>query len=351
MGSRSAAGRRPNVPLGGRRTIFQARWVTQELRQRKRMSGSRPWRVDGAPGACPPPALFALGLCLLALLAAARVATDVFDRVPHLEDEVAYLFQARTIAAGRLVAPAPARPEFFEMPFVVVRDGQWFGKYPPGYPAVLALGVLAGQPWLVNPLLGALAVGLVYLLGRRLYGAPTGLLAAVLAVASPFFLLQAGSSMSHVACLVWALAFLLLFERARQGSPAAALLAGGALGALFLSRPLTAVGVGLPCALWAALDILQARRRLPDYLPTLLGLLPFVASLLAYNLQTTGDPLRSAYELWWSFDRWGFGEGIGPGGGHTLEQGLANARFNLARLADYLFGWPAHLSQIGRAHV
>jgi hypothetical protein len=39
-----------------------------------------------------------------------------------------------------------------------MRDERWFGKYPPGFPAVLALGVLAGAPWLVNPVAAALAV-------------------------------------------------------------------------------------------------------------------------------------------------------------------------------------------------
>ena len=278
------------------------------------------------------------------MLAAAWVATAVFDRLPHVEDEVAYLFQARTIAAGRFVADAPALPEFFEMPFIIVRDGRWFGKYTPGYPAVLALGVLAGQPWLVNPLFGALSVGLVYLAGRRLYGTPTGLLAAALMAASPFFLLQAGSWMSHVVCLFWALLFLLLFERGRRGSDPAAFFAGVALGMLFLSRPLTGVAIGLPFALWAAIELLWAPRRLPTYLLILLGFLPFVAALLAYNQLTTGDPWRSAYELYWPFDKVGFGPGTGPGGGHTLAGGWLNTRLNLELLADYLFGWPHRLS-------
>src|SRR3712207_7964938 len=53
-------------------------------------------------------------------------------------------------------------PEFFAIPFIMTRDGLWFGKYPPGYPPVLALGVLVDRPWLVNPTLAALAVGLVF---------------------------------------------------------------------------------------------------------------------------------------------------------------------------------------------
>ena len=292
------------------------------------------------------PEALAVGLCLIALLAAAWVATAVFDRVPHVEDELAYLFQARTIAAGRLVADAPAHPEFFDVPFLIIRDGLWFGKYTPGYPAVLALGARVGQPWLVNPVFGALSVGLVYLAGRRLYGASTGLLAAALLAASPFFLLQAGSWMSHAVCLFWALLFLVLFERARRRSDIAAFLAGMALGMLFLSRPLTAVAIATPYALWAAVEIVRSPRRLLDYLPLLLGFLPFAVSLPTYNYLTTGDPLRSAYELYWSFDKVGFGPGAGPDGGHTLAIGRLNTRLNLELLADYLFGWPNRLSLV-----
>lgn len=295
--------------------------------------------------------LLALGLCLVACLAAAAVSTFVFDRLPHVEDDVAFLFQARTIAAGSLVAQAPPRPEFFDIPFVLVRDGMWFGKYPPGYPAVLALGVLAGQPWLLNPLLGAACVGLVYLIGRRLYGAGTGLLAAALTVASPFFLLQAGSFLSHVAALFWALLVMWFFVEVQASrSRLAALAAGLALGMLFLTRPLTAVGVALPFALWAGFEVLRRPARLVDYLPLVAAFLPFLGGFLAYNALTTGDPLRSAYELYWPYDRIGFGPGHGTlPDGHTLQQAWVNTRINLDALSSYLYGWPARLSLVPAA--
>lgn len=293
------------------------------------------------------PGLLAAGLCLWATLAAAWVATAIFERLPHVEDEVAFLFQARTYAAGTLVAPAPALPEFFSIPFVIVRDGEWFGKYPPGYPLVLALGVLAGQPWLVNPIAAGLAVALVYRLGRRVYDAATGLLAALLLATSPFLLIQAGSFLSHVVCLVWTLLFLTGFEAARRrGSPALGLAAGAALGMLLLSRPLTAVGVGAPFALWAGLETLRHPARLRVYGPVAAATLAFGGLLLGYNWLTTGHPLLFAYQLWWPFDRIGFGAGIGPDGGHTLRGGWLNTRLNLKELETYLFGWPFRLSLV-----
>ena len=290
-------------------------------------------------------ALVALSLALVAFVAAAGVSSRVFDRVPHVEDEVAFVFQARTIATGRLTADAPPRPEFFSAPFILVRDGRWFGKYTPGYPAVLALGVLVGRPWLVNPLAGALAVALLVLLGRRLYGLGTAALAGALLVASPFFLLQAGSLMSHVVSLCWTLGFLLLFEAARRRRSAwLALAAGVALGALFITRPMTAVGIGLPFAVWAVSDVARERRRLRAYIPMLIGFLPFTLLLLGWNQRTTGDPFKSAYQLWWSFDTIGFGDGIGIYGHHSVRDGWRYTRINLASLRDYLFGWPGNLA-------
>ena len=116
---------------------------------------------------------------------------------------VAYLCQAQTLARGRLWAPAPAEPTFFEQEFLLVRDGRWFGKYPPGYPLVLALGVLAGKPWLVNPILAALTVLLLYLLRQGLYGRATGQVAILLMLTSPLFLFMSSSMMAHTAELFW----------------------------------------------------------------------------------------------------------------------------------------------------
>ena len=292
----------------------------------------------------PRPGTLAVGLCLLALAAAAWVATAIFDRVPHVEDDVAFLFQARTIASGRLFVPVPLKPEFFDIPFTLQRDGLWFGKYPPGYPAVLALGVLVGQPWLVEPILGAAAIGLTYLLGRRLYDPWVGLAGAALAAASPFFLLQAGSFMSHAACLFWATLFMRLFIWARDRRSAPLALATGlALGMLFISRQLTAVGVAVPFVLWGLGEVAFARRRFWLYVMMVVAFLPFALGLLVYNVATTGDPLRSAYELYWAYDKLGFGPDYGIRG-HYLADAQINTRINLETLSTYLYGWPGERS-------
>jgi hypothetical protein len=284
------------------------------------------------------------------MLGALQVSERVFDRQPHVEDEVAFIFQAQTIAGGQLLADVPQDPDFFRSPFIIIQEEKWFGKYTPGFPAVLAFGALIGRPWLVNPLLAAACVGLVYVIGRRFYGAWWGVLGAAFLTISPFFLLQAGSYMSHLASLLWTLLFLLLFDRAhRTRLVLPALGAGLALGALFLTRPLTAVGVVIPFALWCLVHVLRDRRRILVYLPVALTFLPFVGMLMLYNRMTTGDPFESAYVLWWPYDRVGFGEGIGVEGSHSVSDGIRFLRINFGWLRMYALGWPRDLSLVPAA--
>ncbi|HUG13823.1 MAG TPA: glycosyltransferase family 39 protein, partial [Thermomicrobiales bacterium] len=289
-------------------------------------------------------------LSVIALAGALQVSVRVFDRVPHVEDEVAFVFQANVFASGQVLAEAPEQPEFFRAPFVIVHEGHWFGKYTPGFPLVMAPGALIDRPWLVNPLLAALCVWLVYVIGRRLYGTSTGLVGAAFLVVSPFFLLQAGSLMSHLASLLWTLLFLLLFEAAhRTRLPLPALGAGAALGMLFLTRPLTAVGVALPFLIWCGIYVARDRRRFLGYVPIALAFAPFVGALLLWNQITTGDPFKSAYVLWWPYDRIGFGEGVGVEGSHSLGDGWRFLKINFGWLLRYLYGWPGRTSLIPAA--
>ncbi len=268
----------------------------------------------------------------------------IFEGLPHTEDEVAFLFQAATIARGHLTAPAPPIPEAFDTPFIIVRNGMWFGKYPPGYPLILAFGVLLGYPALVNALAAALSILLLIALSRLIYNFPTGLLAATLLAASPFFLLQAASFMAHTVCLALTLLFVFSFRLTLAHPTIRRALPGAlALALLVLARPLTALGVTLPFVIWALWRFWRAPNWRPVGLCFAAGGFLGSLALLAYNQHTTGDPLTFGYELWWPFDRVGFGPGIGTGSGHTLEKGLVNTRANLQLLEDVLFGWPGQL--------
>jgi 4-amino-4-deoxy-L-arabinose transferase-like glycosyltransferase len=280
----------------------------------------------------------------VAFLVTAAVAAFAFERLPHLEDEVAYLFQAKTLALGRLTVPSPDQPESFWTPFVLDWQGQRFGKYPPGWPAVLALGVLAGAPWLVNPLLAALALYLVYRLGRALFDDRTGLLAAILGLTSPLFWVLGGSFLSHLASSVWLLLFSLWFIWTARGRHwGFALGAGLALGVAFLTRSLTAVAFAAPFIVYSLVQLLRRNQaHWPRYLLVAASAGAVAALLPLYQWAVTGNPWLNPYLLWWPYDRLGFGPGIGAmPGGHSPFYAWINLKQDLSRAATDLLGWPA----------
>ena len=286
-------------------------------------------------------------LALLAIVAAWLVSSRVYEGVPHLEDEVAYVWQAQVFASGHITLPAVEFDQEFLVPFVVTHNGVRFGKYPPGWPLVLALGVLTGMRSLVNPLLAGLSVWLTYCLGKRLFSPRVGLLAAALTLTSPFFLLNSASLLSHPLGLALALGFSLAWINAfdQNNSPRqkwlAVFAAAACLGFLALTRPMTAVGIALPYGLHAAWILLRGSRS--DKVRVLvfgLTALLISSSLFGWQYLVTGDPLLNPYTLWWPYDIIGFGPGHGVNpSGHTLQSGIENTLFSLTVGWYDLFGW------------
>ncbi len=296
-------------------------------------------------------------LAIVAIVAAASVSWFIFERVPHLEDELTYLFQARTYGRGALWAPAVTPRSPFFVPFVITMGDRRFGKYPPGWPMLLAIGELAGAGWLVNPILGGMDVALTYLLARRLFDREIGVLACVLMISSPMFLILSGSLMGHAATMFWLTLFVYSLLRAdiayqeRLGGTAHrrplgwAAVAGLGLGMAMLTRSLSAVGMALPFVVWLVVRALRKpRQNIPEVLATFwpTALVAILLSLLypAYVYALTGDPTTNLYTLVWAYDRLGFGPGIGPHAGHTLRQAWINTRADLRLWLSDLFGWP-----------
>ncbi len=289
-----------------------------------------------------PAALFtAVAIAAATTISALLVADLLLERIPHVQDSVGYLFQAKVFAAARLWAPLPAVPDAFWHEFIVMDEARWFAKYPPGFPMVLALGVLAGFPWVVNPILAGLSSLMLFRLGSAIDRPMTGVVAAGLFLISPFALGLNGSFMAHTAGLAFLLLFLLGYVHSEGGSRGASLVAGAAFGMAFLIRPWTAIVFVLPFAIDLAYRFADDGRRSMRQIALLAaGAAPFVGLWLAYNTVMAGGPLHNTMELWWSFDRLGFGPDRGLAG-HTPFGGLLNTLRNMGELNRHLFGWPA----------
>jgi len=267
----------------------------------------------------------------------------VFERVPHVNDEIAYLFQAKLFQSGRLYAPSPCGREFFDFPHII-NDGKWYSIYPPGFPMLLVVGLVFRAPWLINPILAALAVCLFFLLGTEIYSRSVGLLAALLAAISPWFLLMSSTMMSHTSSLFFNTLFLLfLFRFLRKPSPGLGLAVGTSWGMAFLIRPLNALFFSLVFLIFFAFRLMRRREKgmKKNALVFLSTALTFFALLLLYNALTTGAPFRMGYLV-----RYGPSYSVIFGRAATLESsftplaGAIQMTDNLRTLNSDLFGWP-----------
>jgi hypothetical protein len=295
---------------------------------------------------------FAVRCALAVVVVCAGLAWFVFEHMPHVPDEIVYLLQARYFAQGRMQLPAPPVAAAFDVDLMFYEPGRAFSPLPPGWPAILAVGVRLGVPWLVNPLLSGVCILLVHALMRRLDTTRTARLATLLLATSPWFLLLGMSLMTHSATLACALAAALGIAVARARSavlPAAA--AGVAVGLIGLIRPLEGLAVAVVLGLWS----LSASHRWFRLLPSaaLTAVTAAVSALaLPYNAALTGS--MRTFPIMMYVDRYyapgandmGFGpnRGMGWGGldpwpGHGWRDVLLNSILNGAALNLEMFGW------------
>jgi hypothetical protein len=260
-------------------------------------------------------------------------------------DEFAQRWQARLLAAGRLSARTERPWEAFNTSETLTVDGRWFSQFPIGGPAILALGVLVRAPWLVNPLLAALAVAAIYRFVSITMDERSARWTAVLCGLSPYLLFMSGSEMNHVPTLAasWvALATLASWaktddERHRRG---AAIVIGIAMGIGASIRPYDAALLALALGVFqlhAAVKTPVMRRSLA--IQALAGALPVIL-LLGANWATTGHPFVFGYDVLHGAEhRPGFH--VTPSGfEHTPRRGLYAISAYLLKANMVLLGWP-----------
>ena len=285
--------------------------------------------------------LLGLAVCLLGVF----FAWHLFGLQALTIDELSLEWQGRLLASGRLFARAEPHPEFFSTTQTVIVGDRWFTHFPFGPAAILSLGVAAGVPWLVNPILAAVAALMVYRFLAVTTTEREARAVACLFAISPFVLFMAATRLDHVPALVaiWmAIAALPGWTRATAPGVAHrhAAVVGLGLGMAATIRPydaaLCAVVIGL-----FQLRELRRNRVLVGSLATQVfaGCVP-VAVLLVANSATTGDPFVFAYDaLNGHAHRPGFH--LDPMGElHTPRRGLFNISAYLLRLDAMLLGWP-----------
>ena len=225
------------------------------------------------------------------LLIVVGVGELVLQRFPNSGDEYAYLYQAATLAEGRLSNPAPPLPDAFAFNYITRRGDRVFSAFPPGWPLALTLaGVLRVPAWLVNPICGVLSLLLVWALASELHGDRIGPLATALVASSGFFIFNAASYFSHTFCGLLLLLAACSAAAAGRRRAVGPLLTGFFIGWAVLARYFT----GSLCGI--AIGALLVSRTRPHHLRALAlvvaGGAPWLLFLLAYNAALSGTPWR-----------------------------------------------------------
>ncbi|MBM4310408.1 MAG: glycosyltransferase family 39 protein [Deltaproteobacteria bacterium] len=268
-----------------------------------------------------------------------------FEHIPHVQDSIAQLFQAKIFAQGSLTAALPPIPEFFQYNFDnMIFSDRWYSQYPPAHPFFLMIGVLCGCPWIINPLFAAGSVVLLYGFACFYGEEKEARLSAALFCVSPFVLFMSASFMNHVSALFFLLFFLYGTEKAlASGSAGCAFVAGLAIGIMFNIRPGEAAVVGFPLSL--AFFIRGIRRReLSCAVCFSIGAMLMLLALLWYNYATNGDFLAFGYSVRWPTEYY-FGFSGEPfklltRPPHSPFRGLLHTMSNAIALNQNLFEWP-----------
>jgi hypothetical protein len=259
-------------------------------------------------------------------IASALLCWRVLGLIPHVPDELAYLYQGRIFSTGRLWVEAPEVPEAFTVRWDhILRDsGRWRSLYPPGWPMLLTVGWWMRAPWLINPLLLGISIIGLFKVAKQLFDERTGSLAVIAFAASPFVLLTGAGFMAHQAAFcfaIWSVFFLFRGERKDY-------LIASALGAFtFMIRPYTAPPLLIPLFFWTFWKTNEKKRFAGEILA---GAIPFAILFCGYNYLLFEDSFRTGY----SYDS------DATFRGSLLHHFRFNVPWYLSTLNHSLWGWP-----------
>ncbi len=293
---------------------------------------------------------WALGVAALAGLLAGLVTVLLQRRLLTGVDEMAALIHARSLGAGDLGIALRGPVEAWAIPNMLMTETGWVSQYPPGHLLVWAAFTRIGLGWAAGPVLFALTAGLLANSFERLLPVERraqARVASLLVAASPFLLVLAGSTTSHVTAGAAGALALWAALRARDGRLSWAVLAGAAVGLMVLARPWTGLVLGPLLTLGVWLEgggVTLARRAL---LPWVGGGTPFALLLFWWNGATYGAPLTFGYEALYG-PAHGLGLHVDPWGyAYGLRELVAYTASDLIQFGALLLETPVSLVLVG----
>ena len=245
------------------------------------------------------------------------IAYHTLQAFANSADEYVYLYQAETLSHGRLWNEAHPLKDFFLYSHIAQKDGISVGRFPPGWPVLLSIPFVLGlSPGVVNPILALITLAVFYRFSKKYYGTRVAVWALLSLALTSFFVFNAASFFSHIACLLFILGFMyFLYLHLEKRTVAYALLAGAVLGWTAITRYYSAVLIFIPVVAFLIYE--YKWKSLRTFLLLGAGALPFLMFLFWYNYKITGDGLLAVTV--WTDAREGLGFGIR---GYTPLEGI-----------------------------
>ena len=279
---------------------------------------------------------FVLAASAAAALISAAYVMSYLRGGPRIVDATSYFLEARALSEGRLSWPDSDPSDVGRFLVRNASHDRVAVIFPPGYPAVLAVGFWIGAPMAIGP---CLAFAVTWATGALARAAlPAGIadgvarLAVLLSVVCGALRYHTADTMSHGLAAVCAAVGLTYAHRLRASNRARdALLAGAALGLLVAARPFSGA------ALAVVMGFVVGRRVRPSvWVIGVLASAPFLALLLAHQHAATGVFGQSSQAAYYASSdgpegcfRYGFGARIG-----CLHEHGEFVRHNLTRGYD-----------------
>jgi 4-amino-4-deoxy-L-arabinose transferase-like glycosyltransferase len=259
-------------------------------------------------------------------------------------DEASYLFQARIFLKGKLYIESHPLRKFFDAK-MVVNNGRWYGKYPPGHSFFLMIGLFIGNVRYLLTLVSGSSLILIYFISKSLFDRNVARLTTVFALFSLYFIFTSSTYFSQITSLFFLLSFIYTILRAKKYDnwhlwP----LSGILWGIAFNIRPYTAVAISIPFVCYAILPQIKNFKFLKQGCLFLMGAIPLLGIYLAYNHFLTGNMFLSPYKVYCKYEDIGFGmhgctDDLKPLN-YTPYQGILNLITNLFNLVIWICNCP-----------
>lgn len=246
------------------------------------------------------------------------ISSAVLHHFFNSGDEHSCYFLAETLRIGKWWVPSHELSEFFNVTHVGNKTGKWFSVYPPGWPAIWALGLNFQLQDYLNPAMSVLVLFFFFLLAEKLHGQGVALAATLLTGFSAFFLFTGASYYSHTTCLLLMVIFSLAYIKWTEAEDETArvkwtIVLGLAVGCGLLTRYLTMAAFAAPFLIYRVIPLITRKRKIRTSDIVFFVIIGITFSIIFWqNYAVTGEIHKAPNRFDKSYEKLGFRSNYTP---------------------------------------